>query len=142
MAFVMQDLLAIAEALKAVLKGMPEIKSVKLGEHDTLPNTPAAEVVASNFNLDDITSSGFTWDQVYRFTVGIYVPYQANQDVNETLLLPLAKAFTEKLHNDHRTLGGVVEDAKVLSGEIRTVYVNQAKYRLLALFLEAGYMNS
>jgi hypothetical protein len=142
MAFVMVDVLAIANALKVVLEDMDEIKSVKLGEHDTIPHTPAAEIVASNFNLDDITASGTTWDQTYRFTVGIYVPYQANQDVNESSLLPLAKLFTEKLHNDHDTLGGLVEDVKVLSGEVRTVYVNNSKYRLLALFLEAGYMNS
>jgi hypothetical protein len=136
--FSMIDLLAIANALKAVAESVDGIKAVKLGENDTIPHSPAIEVVANTFTLDDITNSGTSWDQLYRFTVGIYVPYTSNQERAESELLPLAKAFTEKLHNDNSTLGGLVEDCKVLSGELRSVSVNNARYRLLALFVEAG----
>lgn len=136
--FEMLDLLEIAEAIKVVAEELDEVKEVKLGENDAIPYTPSVEVVANSFTLDDITNSGRDWDNIFRFTVGFYVPYMTNQERSETELLPLAKKFVEKLHNEHDTLGGLVDDCKVTGGEIRTVAVNNARFRVLALFVEAG----
>lgn len=140
----MLQLLAIADALKAEAAAVAGVAAATVGVSQSMPETPAAEIVIAEFKLQTLPAGGGDTLEWARFIVGFYVPVTANLEDDERQLTPIVETFVNRLGagSFDFTLGGLVEDTRVTGGEFDVHKRNNREYRAAWLDVFAGELGA
>jgi hypothetical protein len=130
--------LTIANKIKDRLTGLNLFKTVDLGECESIPDTPSAEVIYDGFVLRGLpASSGVRLDK-HDFSVTIYERFETERGVTEAALLGHVSAVVDEMNSGDRTLDGTVEDVRAYDGKAGMATVNNELYRIITIRIEAG----
>jgi hypothetical protein len=139
----MLQLLAIADALKAHAAAIAGVAVTSVGLRESIPNTPAVEIVIADFKLQTLPGGGDSL-QWASFIIGFYVPVTNNLEVDERALVPIVEAFVDRLADPEAdlTLGGLVEDTRITGGSFDVHKRNNREFRAAWLDLFAGELGA
>ena len=136
----MMDLLAVADALKAVALEVPGVKVAALGINQSWPQTPAAEVILADGDISMEVAGGSSFLEQSRVQIVFYVPLTNNLEADERELIPLLQGFVDSIHDPafDYTLGGLVENLRAVNFTFTVTARNRRSYRAAALTLLVG----
>ena len=134
------NLLGVADALKAVALQIPGVKTAALGINQSWPQTPAAEIILADGDINMEVAGGSSYLNQSRVQIVFYVPLTNNLEADERELIPLLTGFVDFIHGDEfdYTLGGLVENLRGTTFQFTITTRNRRSYRAAALTLLVG----
>jgi hypothetical protein len=130
--------LDIANKIKARLIALNRFKSVDLGENESIPNSPAVEVIYDGFSLRGLPASAGVRLDKHDFSITIYERFENQRENSEEKMLGHIKAVVDAFNSGDRTLDNTVEDVRAYDGKAGMATVNRELYRIVTIRIEAG----
>jgi len=134
------NMLAVANALKAVAASVTGVATAAIGINQAWPSTPAVEVIPARQELTTLAAGATTQLVDGVVFLAAYVALTRNLEEDEQALLPIVQELLEALAAPafDRTLGGLVEDTRAVRVEFDLVKREGRPYRAAVITVVVG----